>query len=83
MRAFAQRRGRVLSRRNCSTATTGVMRTPSIAVLIIDHGAPPEDELDQGHPSVIVTVPGRGYKLATQVQNVEAADRSLQRRTKR
>jgi class 3 adenylate cyclase len=33
-------------------------------------------ELDRGRPSVIVTVPGRGYKLTTQVKNVAAADGS-------
>jgi DNA-binding response OmpR family regulator/class 3 adenylate cyclase/predicted ATPase len=77
LRAFAQRPGRVLSREDLLTATTGRDADAfdrSIDVLIMRLRR--KIELDRGRPSVIVTVPGRGYKLTTQVKNVAAADGS-------
>ena len=77
LRALAQRPGRVLSREDLLTATTGRDADAfdrSIDVLIMRLRR--KIERDRGRPNVIVTVPGRGYKLATQVQNVEAMERS-------
>jgi class 3 adenylate cyclase len=77
LRAFAQRPGRVLSREDLLTATTGRDADTfdrSIDVLIMRLRR--KIERDRARPSIIVTVPGRGYKLTNQVQNVAAVDGS-------
>jgi DNA-binding response OmpR family regulator len=73
LRAFAQRPGWVLSREDLLTATTGRDADAfdrSIDVLIMRLRR--KIEPDRRRPGLIVTVPGRGYKLTTQVQHVAA-----------